>query len=56
MTKSEIAEQLREINDTVYRMSRQLQYQYSDSESQSAANLLFNVSGILDTVESLISE
>ena len=56
MTKSEILEKVKEINETAYMLSRQLQYNNSDSNAQSAANLLFSVAGILDTVESLISE
>lgn len=57
MTKSELSEKVREIDDTVYRLYRQIrEQQHDDRDIQIAANLLYNVSDILDVVYGLISE
>lgn len=57
MTKSEILEKVKEINETAFGLYHHIGNKHDDRDDlQNAANLLYSVSEILDTVESLISE
>jgi hypothetical protein len=56
MTKSEILEKVKEINETAFGLYHHIGDKHDDRDLQNAANLLYSVSEILDTVEVLISE